>query len=152
MGCAILSLFEGCSDLGCNMNKCQVVAIRCSLEQVDCAIALFPCQLVEFPVRYLDIPLAPMKLPRSALQPLVDQVVDRLPIWKGWLLHHSGCVTLIKTTLSTIMVYTLISLSLPPGCIKPFRELWSPSFGREPTCYKLGNALPHGSKSNAPFS
>jgi ketosteroid isomerase-like protein len=27
---SILSLFEGCSDLGCNMNKCQLAPIRCA--------------------------------------------------------------------------------------------------------------------------
>jgi hypothetical protein len=42
------------------------------------AVAEFPCQIVSFLMRYLGIPLSVTKLPRSALQPLVDMVADRL--------------------------------------------------------------------------
>jgi hypothetical protein len=45
------------------------------------AIASFLCQVVEFPVRYLGIPLSVHQLPKVALQPLVDKVVDRHPVW-----------------------------------------------------------------------
>jgi hypothetical protein len=64
---SILSLFEGCSGLGCNMNKCQLAPIRCAPNQVNMATSIFPGQLVEFPIKYLGIPLAVTKLPRSAL-------------------------------------------------------------------------------------
>jgi hypothetical protein len=46
-------------------------------------------------------------------QPLVDKVVNRLLPWKGQLMHHSGQVMLIKTTLVDIPVYTTIAQSLP---------------------------------------
>jgi hypothetical protein len=60
------------------------------------------------------MPLAVSKPPRLALQQLVEKVADKLLIWKGRLLHWSGRLTLIKTTLSAIPIYTLISIALPP--------------------------------------
>jgi hypothetical protein len=75
----IFSLFEGASGLGCNIAKCQMVPIRCDEAQVELATSMFPCQLMEFPLKYLGIPLSVHKLPKAALQPLVDCAVDKLP-------------------------------------------------------------------------
>jgi hypothetical protein len=97
MATTILSIFEKSSDLGCNLSKCQLLPIRCSDDQVVQAINLFPRQQAAFPIKYLRIPLAITKHPRSALQPLVEKVADRLPIWKGRLLHRSSRLVLIKT-------------------------------------------------------
>jgi hypothetical protein len=77
---SILSLFEGCSGLGYNMNKCQLAPIRCAPDQVNMATSIFPGQLVEFPIKYFGIPLVVTKLPRSVLQPLLDRIADHLPV------------------------------------------------------------------------
>jgi hypothetical protein len=66
--------------------------------------------MVDFPIKYLGIPLSVTKLPKEAL---VDRVADRLLMWKGWLMHRSGCLALIKSTLTSIPIYTLISIGMP---------------------------------------
>jgi hypothetical protein len=48
--------------------------------------ATFLCQVEEFPTSYLGMPLSLKKLPKAALQPLVDKMADKLPTWKGRLL------------------------------------------------------------------
>jgi hypothetical protein len=123
MATTILSIFEKSSGLDCNLSKCQMLPICCSDDQVTQAINLFPCQQAAFPIKYIGIPLAITKLSRSALQPLVEKVVDRLPIWKGHLLHQSGRLVLIKTMLSAIPIYTLISVALPPWLYKALRRI-----------------------------
>jgi hypothetical protein len=80
MAHTILSIFEKSSGLSCNPSKCQLVPIQCTEEQVAQATNLFPYQQVAFPIRYLEIPLSISKLPKSALQPLIEKVADRLPI------------------------------------------------------------------------
>jgi hypothetical protein len=48
----------------------------------------------------------------------VDKVADKLPMWKGQLLQRTGRLTLIRTTLSAIPVFTTISLELLHWVIK----------------------------------
>jgi hypothetical protein len=92
-------------------------------DQVCLATSIFPGQLVNFPVKYPGMPLAVSKLSRAALQPLLDSMTDCFPTWKGRLLHSSGRLTLIKTTLITVLIYTSISLGLPPWFLKTMRKL-----------------------------
>jgi hypothetical protein len=85
---------------------------------------------VDFPIKYLGLPLSVSKLPKFALQPLVNKVADRLPTWKGKLMHRNGRLVLIKTTLPSMPVYTFISIELPPWFLKALTKimkafLWS---------------------------
>jgi hypothetical protein len=128
----MFSIFEGASELGCNMSKCQLAPIRCDADQLQLATNLFPCQVVQFPVKYLGLPLSVSKLPKSALQPLVDKVAYYLSSWKGRLLHRSGRLAQNKSTLTAVPIYTSISLGLPKWMhkvlIKIMRAfLWSGS-------------------------
>jgi hypothetical protein len=126
----ILEVFEGASGLRCNLSKCQIALIRCEEFQVNLATNFFSCVMVEFPVRYLGIPLSTSKLPKSTWQYPIDSVADNLPAWKGSLMHRSGRLTLIKSTLSAMPVHTAICLELPAwvrkALIKIMRGfLWS---------------------------
>jgi hypothetical protein len=84
---------------------------------------IFSCQVVDFPMKYLGTPLSIKKLPKLVWQPLVDKVADKLPIWKGHLMQHSGQLTLTKTILVAIPVYVSINLGLPSWVIKAFIKI-----------------------------
>jgi hypothetical protein len=75
------------------------------------------------------LPLSVHQLPKLALQPMLDNMADRLQSWKGKLLNRTGRQALIKSTLATIPIYTAISIKLPPGSAKLWRRLWNLSFG-----------------------
>jgi hypothetical protein len=111
-------MFEGASGVACILGKCQLAPIRCSKSDLSLAVEYFPCAVVDFPLCCLSIPLLVTKLPKSAWQPLVDDIAHRLPTWKGRLMHRSGCMTLITTTLATIPAHTTFSLELPPWVCK----------------------------------
>jgi hypothetical protein len=100
-----------------------LIQLLSSEEQMATASNFFPCQLIEFPVKYLGIPLSVTKLPRCALQPLLDRVADKLPTWKGRLMHRSGQLTLIKTIMMAVPVYTSISVGLPPWFLKTLHKI-----------------------------
>jgi hypothetical protein len=114
----IFEMFQGASGLKHNLDTCHMAPIRCTEEGIHLALNIYPCQRVEFPIRYLGIPLALGKLPKSALQPLVDKVVDKLPVWKGNFMNCSGRLALIKSTLTAIPIHTSISVGLPQWVIK----------------------------------
>jgi hypothetical protein len=63
----VLDMFQESSSLGCNLAKCQMVAIRCNEEQITRSAEAFPYQLVQFPVKYLGLPLSVFKLLKSAM-------------------------------------------------------------------------------------
>jgi hypothetical protein len=110
----IFDIFAVASGLSCNMAKCQLVPIHFSEDQVQEALPEFQCQCASFPITYLGMPLSVFKLPRSSLQPIADKMAGKLTAWKGRLLHNSGRLTLIKTTLAAILGYTAISIEFPP--------------------------------------
>jgi hypothetical protein len=64
------------------------------------------------------------KLPKSSLLILVDQMVDLVPAWKGRLLHRSGCLSLINSTLAAISVYTTMSQELPTWLLHAFEKIF----------------------------
>jgi hypothetical protein len=110
-----------------NANKRQsaVMPIRCNWQPPSS-----PVKSRNSPIKYLSLPLSISKLPRAALQPLADKVGDRLPTWRGNLMYHSERLVLIKMTLSSVPVYTSISIELPPWLIKALTKimkafLWS---------------------------
>jgi hypothetical protein len=109
----IFDILEDASGLGCNVNKCQMAAIRCDDSQKQLASSTFPFQQVNFPIKYFGMPLSTSKLPRSALQPLLDKATDKLPVWKGSMMHRSGRLTLVKSMLSIVPIYTAICMGLP---------------------------------------
>lgn len=79
----ILSAYEGASGLACNMSKCQIAPIRCQQDDINIIKECFPYMVSDFPLKYLGIPLSVAKLPKTALQPILDKVADRLAVLKG---------------------------------------------------------------------
>jgi hypothetical protein len=51
-------------------------------------------------------------------------MADKLMVWHDRLMHRSGCLSLIKLTLASILVYTAISHSFPPWVIKVFTKIF----------------------------
>jgi hypothetical protein len=61
---------------------------------------------------------------------MMDKVADNFSAWKGRLMHRSGRLALIKSTLVAMPVYVAISVTLPSWLIKALekimnRFLWS---------------------------
>jgi hypothetical protein len=54
------------------------------------------------------------KLKKNDLQPLVDDVADRVPTWKARLMSIAGRTTLTKVTLSAIPIHVSIVVSVSP--------------------------------------
>jgi hypothetical protein len=58
------------------------------------------------------MPLSTTKLPRSALEPVVDKMADKLPNGRGKVINHSDCLSLIKSTLLATPTYTAMCIQL----------------------------------------
>jgi hypothetical protein len=110
---SILKIFEGASGLACNMSKCQLALIQCEAGHIELATQFLPCSVTNFPLHYLGIPLSVTSLLKAAWQRLIYNVADKLPPLKGKLMHKSGRLTLIKSTLAAVLIHSALCLELP---------------------------------------
>jgi hypothetical protein len=130
MASNIFSVFHGALGLTCNIGKCQILPIWCDVDHLELATSFLPCTVTDFPVRYLGVLLSVIVLTRATWQHLIDGMADRLPTWKGSLMHKRGRLALIKSTLAAMSVDTVINIELPTwvrkAMVKIMRSfLWS---------------------------
>jgi hypothetical protein len=91
-------------------------------------------------------------LPKASLQPLANRVTDKLPTWKGSLMHHGGRLVLIKSTLSAIPVYTSIGVGLPPWLIKALQKIMKAFLWTRTEVVSAGKCAVAWSQVQRPFS
>jgi hypothetical protein len=58
------------------------------------------------------------KIPRMSWQSLIDKVADNLSPWKERLINRSSKLAWIKSTQTTMTIYTTIAVGLPPWVYK----------------------------------
>jgi hypothetical protein len=97
------------------MIKTEVFPVR--YVEVDLAdiLADFPAKIVTFPGKYLGLPLHFRCLRKVDLQPLIDKIAGKLPIWMGKNLARPGRVTLAKSVLMAIGIYHATVITYPNG-------------------------------------
>jgi mannosylglycoprotein endo-beta-mannosidase len=108
----ILQIFGHASGLNINRDKCVVYPIQCQDLSMEAIMEPFPCQISSFPSHYLGLPLHFRQLSRVQVQPRIDKVGNRLPMWKGRFLNKAARLKLINSVLSSIPTYFLTIFSL----------------------------------------
>uniref|UniRef100_A0ACD5YE76 Uncharacterized protein n=1 Tax=Avena sativa TaxID=4498 RepID=A0ACD5YE76_AVESA len=119
----IIEDFGEASDLRTNFDKCSANLIRCSAEDRDLVERELHCPITQFPLRYLGLPLSLRKPSVAQLQTLVDRVAAKLPSWKASMLNRGGRLELVKTTLSSIPIFTMMSLDIPIETITAIEKI-----------------------------
>jgi len=82
-----------------------------------------PCQISEFPCKYLGVPLSPHKITKAQAQPIIDKLADRLPSWKADLLTKAGRMILVQFVLTSMLIYIILALELPPCVLKAIDKI-----------------------------
>jgi len=119
----ILQLFGEASGLKTNIQKSSVHPIQCLEEDKAILHNHLPFQISHFPCKYLGVPLFPLKLTLAQVQPLLDKVADRLPGWKADLLTNASRCILVQFVLTSMMIYLLLALDLPPQALKAIDKI-----------------------------
>jgi hypothetical protein len=102
----ILRIFGEASGLLTSLEKTEYYPIRC--QDLDLRAVLGMEQHISsFPCTYLGLPLYFKMLPRSAIQPMVHKIGNRLPGWKRNLLSYPGRELLVKTVFSSMLTHFL---------------------------------------------
>ena len=108
----LLEDFGVVSGLRANLEKCSAHLIRCGEPEALLVAQELQCPLLPFPLRYLGLPLSLRKLTVAQLQYIVDSVASHLPRWRAGLLNRGGRLEIVKTTLSAVSIFAMMSLDL----------------------------------------
>lgn len=109
----ILQLFNTASDLQTNMEKCSITPMFGSNEILPQLQIIMPCQITRFSIKLLGLPLSTTKISKAHLQPIVDKVAAKLPLWQGPLMPRSSRFILIKAVLITMPIYIIMAEKMP---------------------------------------
>jgi hypothetical protein len=109
----MLQLFGESSGLKTNLQKSNVLPIRCGDPEIQVLHELLPCELAEFPCKYLGLPLSLKKLSREHLQPIIDSIANQLPGWKADLTTRAGRKIHVQFVLTSKMVYPAMAVDFP---------------------------------------
>ena len=114
----ILNLFGEATGLKTNLQKSNVLPIRCGDVELAAVQNLLPCALTDFSCRYLGLPLALKKLTKAQIQPIIDRIADQLPGWKADLMTKVGRMVQVQFVLTGMLVYLIMAIDFPPWAIK----------------------------------
>ena len=125
-----LALFGDTSGLKANLQKCAISPICCDGLNLDVLAVPSPANRPNFLGTYLGLPLTLVALTRGDLQSLVDSIARRWSTWKTSTVYTTGRLSLIKSVLTAITIYHMLSLELPPWLFKTVTKLCPRFFWR----------------------
>jgi hypothetical protein len=79
----ILNLFGEATGLKTNLQKINVLPIRCEEADISTVQTLLPCVVLDLPCKYLGLPLSLKRLTKAQVQPYIDRIADQLHDWKA---------------------------------------------------------------------
>ena len=114
----ILHLFGEATGLKTNMQKSNVLPIRCEENELATVQSQLQCGVAEFPCKYLGLPLTLKKLTKEQVQPIIDRIADQLPGWKAEPMTKAGRMVQVQFVLTGMLIYMLMAVDFPSWAIK----------------------------------
>jgi hypothetical protein len=137
----ILQLFGEASGLQTNLQKSNVLPIRCGDDEIRVLQQHLPCEITDFPCKYMGLPLSLKKLSRDNIQPIIDSIADQLPGWKADLISRAGQKVHVQFVLTSKMVYLAMAVDLPQWAHKAVNKIRRGYLWRGRTNAKGGHCL-----------
>jgi hypothetical protein len=119
----ILKDFGEVTGLVTNVQKSMVAPIRCSEINLEEILNGFPALRSSFPIRYLGLPLSIHRHRSGEFQYIVDKMASKLPLGQGKYITTAGRVELIKSVITSQVIYPLTVLLVPKGILKAMTKL-----------------------------
>lgn len=119
----ILRLFGNVTGLCTNFLKSSVVPIRCGSISLPHVTQSLPAARASFPMKYLGLPLSVWQLKTVDFQFLQDKAAAKLVGWDGQNITAIGRAALVKSVLSSLAVYFITPLIVPPSTLRQLNKL-----------------------------
>lgn len=117
----LLLMFEAVSSLKVNLQKSKMMGVG-DVESFNHLAGILECRVVSLPVTYLGLPLGGNQRKADLWDPVVEKIQHRLALWKGRYLSKGGKVTLIKSALANLPVYSLSLFKAPASILKKLED------------------------------
>lgn len=120
------NILRGFGEVTClctNFHKSSFVPIRCNHIDLDCLTQSLPTARTSFPLRYWGLPLSIWKLKLVDFQFLVDKVAGKLTTYMGQNITTIGRTTLVKSAITSQLVYPAAPLVIPPTILLHVNKL-----------------------------
>ncbi|GJS40008.1 RNA-directed DNA polymerase, eukaryota, partial [Tanacetum coccineum] len=124
----IIDCFYLASGLKINLHKSKILGVGVPKEIVDQGASLIGCEVLSTPFTYLGVTVGDKMTRRSAWLNTVQKIKARLSKWKSKTLSVGGRVTLLKSVLGAVPLYTMSLYKAPKGVLHEMESLRSNFF------------------------
>ena len=110
----ILLWFEAISCLKINLDQSSILPVG-DVENLEVLTAELGCRIGTLPLAYLGLPLGMRQNSLQVWDGVEERFRKRLALWKRQYISKRGRLTLIKSTLSNMAIYTMSLFRIPKG-------------------------------------
>ena len=118
----VLFRFEVSSGLKINLDKSELIPVG-AVENVNALVAKLGYRTWSLPSTYLGLPLGGPHKSVTVWDSIEERMHKRLACWKRNYISKGGRVTLIKSTLSTSLLYQMSMIRMPILVVKRLEKL-----------------------------
>lgn len=118
----MLHTFAASTGLRVNFAKSMMIPLNVPEDETTRLAGIFQCALGTLPFTYLDLPRGTTRATLQDLMPLVDSVEKRLSASSS-MLKQGSRLQLLNSVLSSMPIYYLCTLHIPPGIIKQLERI-----------------------------
>ncbi|XP_058727043.1 uncharacterized protein LOC131598463 [Vicia villosa] len=127
----VLRAFELVSGLGINFHKRKSIGINVPTKFLKAATFYLSCKLEESSFTFLGISIGINPRKESSWYPLLNKMRNRLTGWKNHFLNHGGRITLLKSILTSLNIFTLSFYKISDKVVKEVNKIQSNFFGEK---------------------
>ncbi|GJY99943.1 RNA-directed DNA polymerase, eukaryota, reverse transcriptase zinc-binding domain protein [Tanacetum coccineum] len=124
----VLHVFYHASGIKINIHKSNIYCIGVNEEEVSNMASNAVCITGNIPFNYLGLPIRSNMKSIASWKMLVDRFHLRLPTWKANLLFIGGHLTLIKSVLGSLSIYSLSIFRAPKSVLQDLERIRSNLF------------------------
>jgi hypothetical protein len=114
----LLCAFEKLSGLKINFHKSEIFCFGEAKEMQEQYTSIFGCHEGLYPFKYLGIPMHYRKLNNRDRKFIEHRIEKRLSSWKDKHLSVGGCLVLINSILTSLVMFMLSFFEVPKGVLE----------------------------------